>query len=62
MTPQKEQCEKDTDGSSPRHLKSYPFNERQELRERNLLGLKKPFELDELLQSIEKILASPSKG
>ena len=33
----------------------------QELRERNLLGLKKPFELDELLQAIEKMLAPPSK-
>jgi CheY-like chemotaxis protein len=34
----------------------------QELRERNLLGLKKPFELDELLQAIEKMLAPPSKN
>jgi CheY-like chemotaxis protein len=33
----------------------------QELRERNLLGLNKPFELDELLQTIEKMLAPPSK-
>jgi len=31
----------------------------QELRERNILGLKKPFELDELLQTIETALASP---
>ena len=34
----------------------------QELRERNILGLKKPFELDELLQTIETALASLSKS
>jgi CheY-like chemotaxis protein len=34
----------------------------QELRERHLLGLKKPFELDELLQAIEQAFASPSQG
>jgi CheY-like chemotaxis protein len=31
----------------------------QELQERNVLGLKKPFELDELLLMIKKALASP---
>jgi len=30
----------------------------QELRERHLLGLKKPFELDELLQTIEQVFAA----
>lgn len=32
----------------------------QELQERNVLGLKKPFELDELLLMIKKVLASPA--
>ena len=34
-------------------------NYEQELQERNVLGLKKPFELDELLLMIKKALASP---